>query len=126
MTATCSTCRFWAAMGRPDDDGTPFILGQCRRRAPRGGEPLWPETRRDAWCGEHEPREPVSGAAKAFAAHRVEAAAQERARIVALIRARADACRMSSPFGQNCVTVEGSALFEMADAIERGEHVKEG
>lgn len=61
---TCETCRWWDT---PDDE---CGRGMCRVRAPRytghswtmkdgkttqGGG--WPDTGRNDWCGEHQPRE---------------------------------------------------------------------
>jgi hypothetical protein len=63
----CRNCRFWW----PTAEGTDHehirdhaIFGQCRRLAPRPQiadlpdhgrrHPVWPTTKRDDWCGEHQ------------------------------------------------------------------------
>jgi hypothetical protein len=51
MKPTCMTCRFWL----PDSDGA---WGDCRRYPPaplypRPAFPIFPQTGKSDWCGEH-------------------------------------------------------------------------
>ncbi len=48
--ANCSDCAAWQQMS----EGS--TLGLCRRHAPQlygGGFTMWPQTRSQAWCGDH-------------------------------------------------------------------------
>lgn len=53
----CRDCRHWQQFSAVQE------RGKCRRYAPRPTIPThdaqsWPETRREDWCGEHQPRTP--------------------------------------------------------------------
>jgi hypothetical protein len=59
----CSTCRFWEAV-KPNND-----IGNCHRYAPRPMidpnfesdlEVYWPRTMDEDFCGEYQPRKPLS------------------------------------------------------------------
>ncbi len=58
--ARCDNCRFW----KPHAITSMSHLGFCRRRVPVVSistveASLWPETKREDWCGEYEARPPV-------------------------------------------------------------------
>lgn len=68
--ARCESCRFWPAkretygtygLHGPSTDGS---VSDCRRHSPRdvqdatpryAANAVWPQTRREDWCGEYEP-----------------------------------------------------------------------
>jgi hypothetical protein len=59
MAATCNSCRFWEADYFIEE--APSTMGRCHRRAPSpngtqipDADAVWPSTRGDDWCGEHE------------------------------------------------------------------------
>lgn len=55
----CETCRFWKEIDRgTSHDGKQWILGDCRRHCPNMnayGQPSFPRTGYDLWCGDFEP-----------------------------------------------------------------------
>lgn len=66
MTATCETCRWWNQWPWQQNDGVRD--GECRARAPIPHPPgpvayrpdrKFPQTDRNDWCGEHQPKEPT-------------------------------------------------------------------
>lgn len=53
--SSCGNCRFFRVDLVSRNPGETLTYGACHRRAPASNCGLWPETRSEFWCGEHEP-----------------------------------------------------------------------
>lgn len=58
MDKTCGTCRWWNRA-----DAHSVLIAECRRNAPQPADNItdpawWASTKRDDFCGEHQPKEP--------------------------------------------------------------------
>lgn len=58
---TCRTCKWWFGATFNHDEIKAHGALQCRRKPPDIGEwdrSVWPKTRAEDWCGDHEPAKP--------------------------------------------------------------------